>query len=344
MSAFNVGRVYDDETIASKRRRMASTPEVEGSVGMRDSPSFSSVYEFPLSGECVDRTIEIGSSGDECSAEEPMIFPSENELMMSDHESKDSSEANNSDSDGFIYPSDQEVHDGSDSYDVDITAGRGTPPISQCTLAESRSTQDIQSELVDVGATLVSGCCQQQCLLSLTPNAVLSGRRKLNSMTANAQRQWVADKVYEGHRTQRGKAEVQFNVSGVNVCHTAWCKLHQISGRKLTRVTRDVTRGLVIVQHGNKGTKRNSVKTDTAKTWMERYFHLVGDKMPHNGQIHLPSWESRKDVYVRYCSDMSQQQLTSEDTVQLSTFYKIWSDHFPTVVIPEVNYLYQYIS
>ena len=66
MSAFNIGRVYD-ETISSKRRRMASTPEVEGSVGMRDSPSFSCVYEFPLSGECMDRTIEVGSSGDEYS-------------------------------------------------------------------------------------------------------------------------------------------------------------------------------------------------------------------------------------------------------------------------------------
>ena len=162
MSAFNVARVYD-ETIASKHRRMASTPEVEGSVVMRDSPSFSSVYEFPLSGKCVDRTIEIGSSGDECFAEEP-IFPSENELTMNDHESEDSSETNNSDSEGFIYPSDQEFHDGSDSNDVDITAGCSTPPISQCTLAESRSMQDIRSELVDIGATLVSGCCQQQCL------------------------------------------------------------------------------------------------------------------------------------------------------------------------------------
>ena len=47
---------------------------------------------------------------------------------MSDHKSEDSSEATNSDSEGFIYPSGQEVHDGSDSNDVDITAGRGTPP------------------------------------------------------------------------------------------------------------------------------------------------------------------------------------------------------------------------
>ena len=72
-------------------------------------------------------------------------------------------------------------------------------------------------------------------------------------------------------------------------------------------------------------------------TWMERYFHLVGDKMPHNGQIHLPSWETQKDVYQRFCSDMSKQQISSEEIVCLSTFYRIWTDQFPKVVIPEVS-------
>ena len=115
---------------------------------------------------------------------------------------------------------------------------------------------------------------------------------------------------------------MQFSISGLNVCPTAWCKINQISRKKLARTTQDVAKGLISVQHGNKGTKRNNVKSETAKTWMERYFHLVGDKMPHNGQIHLLSWETRKDVYLRYryCSDTSQQQIASVDTVCLSTF------------------------
>ena len=59
MSEFILGLVDDDDvTPASKRHRMASTPELDY-VEASPVPSFSSVYEFPLSGECVDRTIEI---------------------------------------------------------------------------------------------------------------------------------------------------------------------------------------------------------------------------------------------------------------------------------------------
>jgi hypothetical protein len=145
MSVFNLGVDYDDsETLESKRRRVASTPEVDYYVGMSPSPSFSSVYEFPLSGECVDRTIEIGSNGDECSAEEPMMFPSEDEHTIRDSESEDS--AGNSDSDGIIYPSDLEVHNGSDSssaIDVDIVTGVGMSTISQFALPELQSSQDV---------------------------------------------------------------------------------------------------------------------------------------------------------------------------------------------------------
>ena len=154
-AAFN-----DIVTTATKRRRMASTPEIEHvETVMSPSPSFSSVYEFPLSGECVDRTIEIGSDGDErSSTEEPMMFPSEGEAR--DRESKDCD--SHRDSDGIIYPSDLEIDDGSSS---EITGG-ATSTISQCSGADiNTSAQDIQSELVDVSATLVSGCCQQQFLL-----------------------------------------------------------------------------------------------------------------------------------------------------------------------------------
>ena len=67
--------------------------------------------------------------------------------------------------------------------------------------------------------------------------------------------------------------------------------------------------GFVTVQHGTRTNKRNNAKSETGKIWMECYFQLIGDKMPHNGQIHFPSWEIKKDVCQHYCSDMSQQQL-----------------------------------
>ena len=44
-----------------------------------------------------------------------------------------------------------------------------------------------------------------------------------------------------------------------------------------------------------------------------------------------------------YSSDMAEQQLSQEDTVSLSTFYRIWTESFPKVVILEVN-LYRGVS
>ena len=184
------------------------------------------------------------------------------------------------------------------------------------------AVQDIQSELVDVGATLVSGCCQQQCLLSLTPKAILASHRKLNSLTSNAKRQWVTDKVFESSASsQQGKIEIRFSFSGVSVCNTAWCKIHQISQRQPSRVTRNVAQGLVNVQHGNKGKKRNNAKSDVAKTWMDRYFYLVGNKMPHSEQIHFPSWDTQKDVYLRYCSDIWKSSNSHHKTLYVSAHF-----------------------
>lgn len=59
--------------------------------------------------------------------------------------------------------------------------------------------------------------------------------------------------------------------------------------------------------------------------------------MPHNNQIHLPSWEIQKDVYTRYTEDVNQQQLPNSDILSLSMFYKIWKDEFSNVVMPEVS-------
>ena len=60
--------------------------------------------------------------------------------------------------------------------------------------------------------------------------------------------------------------------------------------------------------------------------------------MPHNPQIHLPSWETQKDVYTRYAEDMKLQQLQPSDILSLSMFYKVWKDEFSHVVIPEVSF------
>ena len=89
-------------------------------------------------------------------------------------------------------------------------------------------------------------------------------------------------------------------------------------------------------QHGNVGKKRQNTKTEGAIAWMERYFDLIGDKMPDKNQIHLPCWENQKDVYNRYCTDL-EKEATKEEILGISMFRKIWGESFANVVIPEVS-------
>ena len=74
------------------------------------------------------------------------------------------------------------------------------------------------------------------------------------------------------------------------------------------------------LEHRNSGKKRQNTKTEAAEAWMDRYFNLIGDRMPDKNQIHLPCWETQKDVYNRYCSDMMLRGSLQEGFLGISMF------------------------
>lgn len=200
---------------------------------------------------------------------------------------------------------------------------------------------DSDGEREQVGALLVSRCCERQCLFHLTARDVLTARERYFSLKRNEQRQWLMDKVHENsHEIEKGKITVTFTLSGQDVCRASWCKVFKISERKISRLVKSVSSGTLVAEHGNKGKRRANTKSESAKAWMAKYFHLVGDKMPHKSQIHLPSWETQKDIYMRYTEDMTLQGIAASEIVSLSMFYKIWGENFAYVVIPEVRIIY----
>ena len=195
-----------------------------------------------------------------------------------------------------------------------------------------------EQECEQVGSLLVSPCCQKQCLLHLTAHDVLTARERYFSLGGNEQRQWLLDRVHEkSHVEGKGKLLITFSVAGQAICEMSWCHIYNISHRQVTRIVKAVLDGKTVAEHGNKGRRRTNTKSESTKAWMNKYFNLVGDKMPHNSQIHLPSWETQKDVYMRYTEDMTLQSIPATDVMSLSMFYKIWAEDFPSVVIPEVR-------
>ena len=146
-------------------------------------------------------------------------------------------------------------------------------------------SSDKKNELDEISKVLVSSCCDKKCLFYLCANDVITARQKFTLLGANAQRQWLTDKVIESsHIATGGKLTTTYFVAGREVCKSAWCNVYSLSPKRVSSVLKAVTNGQKIVQHGNKGRTRCNSRTTGAKAWMERYFHLIGDKMPHNNR------------------------------------------------------------
>lgn len=301
----------------------------------------------------------------QCASMTPPLFSSPSELDIEDHDVSSEgavfpSEASLSSSTTYVvyFPSEENEneskatgcctsvnatttctlhHDNEESSSTDFSDAENTPQAHSRTVV-TLASNDSDEERERVGNILVSKCCQNDCLLHLTAHDVLTARRKFFSLRGNEQRQWLVDKIHESsHEEEKGKLLVKFTFAGHDVCQKSWCHIYMISHRRLTRIVKSVSKGNIVAEHGNRGKRRLNTKSESAKAWMTRYFNLVGDRMPHKSQIHLPCWETQKDIYRRHIEDMTLQQIPNTEMVSLSMFYKIWSDDFSHVVIPEVR-------
>ena len=264
-------------------------------------------------------------SSDDSSDFEP-IFPSDDEDEPEDP------------ADHYVFPSEnsnQTVVNMNGSYMNDECLSISSLSNSE-TENESENEDDVGVELKTVGNILVSFCCKKYCLRHLTVMDAINSRKEmfLNKNKAD-QKRWLHQKLTDSSSQSNtdGTIDTTYSVAGKKVCPMAWCKVYSLSERTLRRLHRKIT-FCDSLSHGNSGKKRQNTLTETTAAWMGRYFFLVGDKMPDKNQVHLPCWETRKDVYHRYCSDM---QSTTGNVLQLSMFYKLWKRKFSNVMIPEVS-------
>ena len=271
---------------------------------------------------CSDLTIpskrtRIESSSD---SSEDVVFPSA------------SGSSSNTDSENeYLFPSEDEMLASDATFQVCPTSAKAR---------EANEPSDEEGKLlVTVAQVLISSCCQMLCVRFLSVNDVLSARKKFSSMSQTTQQQWIIDKIHENsHMIEKGSLLTQYVVAGRIVCEAAFCSVYGFSLARLSRARRRASFGQLVVEHGNLGRKRYTPRVEEAKTWMNRYFNLIGDKQPDKVQIHLPSWETQRDIYQRYRDDMEKVEIPEDEMIGLSTFYRIWHEEFPSVVIPEVRW------
>ena len=211
-------------------------------------------------------------------------------------------------------------------------------PLSDSSLSETQAEMNVGKELTRIGKTLVSPCCDNLCLRHLTAMDVIACQTEINQYKNKTDRKrCLFAKLTNGSsETSKGMITTRYFVAGKEICAAAWCKVYSVSYRTLRRMKQKIILGEEM-EHGNLGKKRRNTKTEAAIAWMDRYFNLIGDKMPDKDQIHLPCWENQKDIYHRYCNDFKSRGSMEEDLLGISLFYKVWIDHFSNVIIPEVS-------
>ena len=243
---------------------------------------------------------------------------------------------------GEIFPSDEDDTDctserafypseeSSDAFGV-MTA-KNTPAGEVTTVADNEDHPELQR----IGCLLIGKCCSKLCLRHLTATDIISAKVDYLSQTRSAQRAYLFSKLKE-NSSESGSRTIatKYFVSGKEICETAWAQIYDLSLRTLSRMLKQLA-DQEDGSHGNLGRRRVNTKAESVSSWMDAYFNLIGDKMPTKDQIHLPSWETQKDIYSRYAEDMNSRGLKEEDIAGISMFYKIWTEQFSNVIIPQV--------
>ena len=102
-----------------------------------------------------------------------------------------------------------------------------------------------------VANIMSSRCCDNECLLELTGQMILTAQRKIHSLSRNEHRLWIQDKILENSHMVNDKLEISYYVGGRKVCRAGFQLIYRIPPRSVSHAIKSV-----IVEHGNKGTKK----------------------------------------------------------------------------------------
>lgn len=178
-------------------------------------------------------------------------------------------------------------------------------------------------------------CCADNCLSKVKEcgkaRAIFKRKKYYEQQQFLIDSALIFDSGSDDSSSAKKKSRI---IEGKNVCEAGFCKILGISNKRLRRSKSLYYSG---VSRASRKVYSRSVmtKSSEAKTWMNNYFHLIGDKMPHIQKIHLPHFLTKCDVYLRMERELTAQGI--EKIISLKTFYKFWRNDFKDVLIPEVR-------
>lgn len=178
----------------------------------------------------------------------------------------------------------------------------------------------------------INGCGTSQCATNvhyLLPLDILTFNKHFERLSKFPRRKWLLDYLISHSSNQ----DTTFLVSGKVVCQKLWIATLGISQATFYSIRKMFIQGVVSVF--SSGVRSPLLRTNEALAWMENYFTLIGDSMPHRMVLHLPSSLSKLSIYQRLLHDFRSRG--KGHVVSQSQFFKLWESHFGNVIIPKVK-------
>lgn len=190
----------------------------------------------------------------------------------------------------------------------------------------------------DFLTTLKMNGCQEQCATehhNLHPIDLLTYHNHFAQLSRLSKRQWILDylNTHSSRDTSSGEPVTVYLIGGKPVCQSLWVATLGFSSSLFYDVRKMFRNGHVRIA---KEIQRAPLqRTSEAIAWMDTFFNLIGDHMPHRTAVHLPSSLSKSAVYQRMVVDMTGR--CKDSIVSLPQFFKVWDEHFHHVTIPKVQ-------
>ena len=186
----------------------------------------------------------------------------------------------------------------------------------------------------------MDGCAPNCCISVHNVNVmdILTYHSYFEQLSKEAKQKWL-NQYFNNHSSTavangQQESEISYFVSGKSVCRNVWVSSLGISTSTFYNARKRFLSGSVSIVREMQ--RSPQLKTNEAIAWMQNYFDLVGDKLPHLMSVHLPSNLSKLTIYQRMTSEFRNRK-ESSITISQSNFFRIWEEHFPDVIIPKVR-------
>ena len=208
-----------------------------------------------------------------------------------------------------------------------------TAPSNISSPAVSDTASDCGPELREREPLRTNKCCEHRCLSYISLYNLQEMRSVFQSKSRRDQRQFILD-LLSSSGPHTDVQHLRLPLMGRDMCASAFTQVLGTSRRRLREARQLYLSGCFAAPLSQRLPGKKSEKHSNAVAWMSRYFGMIGDKMPHINQIHLPHFLSKQAVYQLMIQDLAEEGITR--VLSLSHFYAVWEAEFINVTIPKV--------